>query len=293
MKSYVKDTADFISKIESQPPVPAQSLLVSMDVKSLYTYIPHKEGFESIRTSLEVLPSTSPTIVILKLLELILTLNNFVFNIHSYRQIKGCAMGTKCAPCYANLFMGEFETRYMYRKIENFSLLYLSYVDDIFMVWNGTKYLLEHFIKELNVIHPTIKFDYQINVTEINFLDTTVFKDALHSKSEHPPVLKKSIPYSQALRVRKICYNDKDFKENCSQLAETFHSRGYNRKFIDEQIGQVFTAPRRNLLRDRRREPLNRIPMITTFNRPLPPLSKIINKNWNILQLDRNIIYRN
>ena len=28
------------------------------------------------------------------------------------------------------------------------------------------------------MIHPTIKFDYQINVTEINFLDTTVYKDA-------------------------------------------------------------------------------------------------------------------
>ena len=111
----------------------------------------------------------------------------------------------------------------------------------------------------------------------------------LHSKSEHPPALKKSIPYSQALRVRKICHNDKDFKENCSQLAETFHSRGYNKKFIDEQIGKVFTTPRRDLLKDRRREPLHRIPMIITFNRTLPPLSKIISKNWNTLQIDRNL----
>ena len=66
LKPYVKDTTDFITKIESKPSVPAQSLLVSMDVKSLYTNIPHKEGLESVKTSLEVSPSTSATIVILK-----------------------------------------------------------------------------------------------------------------------------------------------------------------------------------------------------------------------------------
>ena len=154
LKSYVEGTTDFVNKIESQPPVPAQSLLVSMDVKSLYTNIPHKEGLEFLETSLEASPSTSPTIVVLRLSELILTLNNFVFNNHNYLQIKGCAMGTKCAPCYANLFMGEFETKCIYPKIDNFSLLYLRYIDDIFMVWNGTKYLLEHFVKDLNMIRP-------------------------------------------------------------------------------------------------------------------------------------------
>ena len=65
--------------------------------------------------------------------------------------------------------------------------------------------------------------------TEINILDTTVFKvnnklrtklyvkptdrqNYLHSKSEHPNSTKKSIAYySQALRFNKICYNRSDF----------------------------------------------------------------------------------
>ena len=38
LKSYVKDRTDFINKIESHPVVPAQLLLASMDVKSLYCY---------------------------------------------------------------------------------------------------------------------------------------------------------------------------------------------------------------------------------------------------------------
>ena len=48
-------------------------------------------------------------------------------------------------------------------------------------------------------------------------------------------------------------------------------------------------TPRNDLLKDRRREQPNRIPMITRFNRTLPPLRQIINKTWNILQIDRSI----
>ena len=44
----------------------------------------------------------------------ILTLNNFVFNGKSYSEIKGCAMGTICAPAYNNIFMGFFERKYIY-----------------------------------------------------------------------------------------------------------------------------------------------------------------------------------
>ena len=79
--------------------------------------------------------------------------------------------------------------------------------------------------------------------TEINFLDTTVFKvdnklrtkvyvkptdrqSYLHSKSEHPNSTKKSIAYSQALRFKKICYNRSDLHNNCKRLLNTLTKRG-------------------------------------------------------------------
>ena len=40
---------------------------------------------------------------VITFLALILTLNNFIFNSKFYLQIKGCAMGTICAPTYANI----------------------------------------------------------------------------------------------------------------------------------------------------------------------------------------------
>ena len=124
-----------------------------MDVRSLYTNIPHKEGIEAVKLSLNRKPSTISNIVLLVFLNLILTLNNFIFNGLYYLQTKGCAMGTKCAPCYANIFMGYFEEQHIYPKITNIAHTYLRYIDDIFLIWTGNKEQFLTFIEDLkNVI---------------------------------------------------------------------------------------------------------------------------------------------
>ena len=54
ISSYVKDTTDFINKIEKIT-LPEGSILVTMDVSSLYTNIPNDEGIESIREILSTI----------------------------------------------------------------------------------------------------------------------------------------------------------------------------------------------------------------------------------------------
>ena len=90
LKSYVKGTMDFIKKIEA-----IDHYLVSLDVRSLYTNIPHKEGIEAVKQKLTKSKPGISIKVVLTFLKLILTLNNFVFNGINYLQKKGCAMGTK------------------------------------------------------------------------------------------------------------------------------------------------------------------------------------------------------
>ena len=80
--------------------------------------------------------------------------------------------------------------------------------------------LLE-FINHLNTVHSTIKFTSDISPTEIAFLDLIIYimgnklYTRLHTKptdrhmylnynSEHPMSLKRSIPYSQFLRLKRI-----------------------------------------------------------------------------------------
>ena len=100
--SYVKDTNDFINKINIFA-VPPNSFLLTMNVKSLYASIPNNKGIASVKKKYDHYPNkTIPTKIIITFLALILTLNNFVFNSKLYLQIKGYAMGTICAPSYAN-----------------------------------------------------------------------------------------------------------------------------------------------------------------------------------------------
>ena len=53
------------------------------------------------------------TKVITIFLSLILTLNNFKFNLVNYVQKMGCTMGTVWAPSYADLFMAQFEEKHI------------------------------------------------------------------------------------------------------------------------------------------------------------------------------------
>ena len=111
---HVKDTTEFINQIESTQ-LPTNCKLVSIDVSSLYTNIPH-EGVQSASHFLKTNPDTykhpeQPNPEILsELMNLVLKHNVFEFDEKFYLQIQGTAMGTKMAPAYANLFMGGFET---------------------------------------------------------------------------------------------------------------------------------------------------------------------------------------
>ena len=67
------------------------------------------------------------------LIRMILTNNTFTFNGQHYGQINGTAMGTKRAPSYANLFMGNFEQKAPAAATHS-PLIWWRYIDDIFLL---------------------------------------------------------------------------------------------------------------------------------------------------------------
>ena len=133
--SYNKRTNFFINKINNFA-LQSNSLLLTMDVKSLYTSIPNNEGIASVKKKYDHYPNKAmPTKIKTTFLALILTLNNFIFNSKFYVQITGCAMGAFCAPSHANISMSEFEEKQIYPLVKNKSGIYLRYID-IFTEWN-------------------------------------------------------------------------------------------------------------------------------------------------------------
>ena len=106
----------------------------------------------------------------------------------------------------------------LYPYIKNKSILYLRYIDDIFMIWTGTKQELLIFLEKLNSKHKTIKFEHNVSNSNISFLNTLIYKDknntiqtTLYRKPTdqqsylhaHSKSLKKSIPYSVQSPLRE------------------------------------------------------------------------------------------
>ena len=150
----MKGTTDFLRKLDAIKSVPDNAYLVSLDIKSLYTSIPNAERIKAVKESFDKNTSKNVvTKVITTFLALIITLNNFVFNCKHYLQMKGCAMGSICAPSYANISMDHFEKKYIYPFRQGLSLIYLRFIDDIFFIWTGTKEQLTNCLNNLNKKH--------------------------------------------------------------------------------------------------------------------------------------------
>ena len=58
----------------------------------------------------------------------------------------------------------------------------------------------------------------------------------LNSTSCHPCHCKKSIPYSQALRYNRICFDNEKFYQRCNDLEEWLMERGYKERMVRTQI---------------------------------------------------------
>ena len=178
-KSYIKDTSDFLRKIKDIGEIPKDAILVTMDVTGLYTNIDETERLEAMREALEEnSQNQKPSANVLTLMmRLILMLNNFVFNNVNHLQKMRTAMGTRAAPSYSNIFMGNFEDQFVYKsRWYGFIRFWGRYIDYIFFIWTETTESLKRFLKHMNSVHPTIKLTAKHSKHEVNFLDTTVKK---------------------------------------------------------------------------------------------------------------------
>ena len=52
--------------------------------------------------------------------------------------------------------------------------IYKRYIDDIFFLWTGSEEDLKKFLKTVNELHPSIKFDYAYSRSKSIFLDCSV-----------------------------------------------------------------------------------------------------------------------
>ena len=84
-------------------------------------------------------------------------------------------------------------------------------------------------------------------------LQTTIYRkqtdrqNYLDAQSEHPKSHEDSIPYSQTLRIKRICSSQQKFLSCTAKMVNQFQIRGYNRSLIEQQIDKANLQEREQL----------------------------------------------
>ena len=161
------------------------------------------------------------------------------------------------------------------------------------MIWTGLEQELLDFMSDLNKKRPSIKFEFKYSQTKIKFLDALVYKDQnkmlpttiyrkqtdrqnyLDARSEHPKFLKDSIPYSQALQIKRICSSQLEFLSQ-TKMSNQFQKRGYNRSLIEQQINKTNLQEREQLLKEKKKDTATIIPLSLKYNRTLPKIKTLL-----------------
>ena len=146
-------------------------------------------------------------------------------------------------PSYANLFVGYIEHQFFNQYNGPKPQLYGRYIDDCIVGTSSTREKLNQFITAVNSFHPALKYTWEISDTSVAFLDIKVSIEgnglctSVHYKptdshsylmytSSHPSHVKNSIPYSQFLRLRRLCSDDSDFPTNQRKCASSSKNVG-------------------------------------------------------------------
>jgi hypothetical protein len=261
--SYLKDTWDFLEKL-TQHDIPPNSLLITLDVESLYTNIQTPEGLLAVQESFDNNPSLCrPDKELIELLKISLECNDFEFNNNFYLQISGTAMGKRFAPHYADIYMAKFEKE-VFRIADKKPLVYYRFLDDIFIIWTYSEEEFFYFLNLMNSHSPSINFTHSIQKESINFLDVTLYKgtqfknsskldtkvyfkptdthELLHKSSFHPKHTFAGILKSQINRFHKICTNKQDFESACSILFRVLRKkRNYSKRFLRKIKSAILT----------------------------------------------------
>ena len=108
----------------------------------------------------------------------------------------------------------------------------------------------------------------------------------LNFASCHPYQQKASLPYSLALRIRRICSATTDFKRRCKELTSRLRRRGYKLGLIKEGLRKAAALSREDILYNQQQQQKqleNRIIFSTTYNPRIPHLQQKLRELQPIL----------
>ena len=137
----------------------------------------------------------------------------------------------------------------------------------------------------------TIHLTEEVELWSNLFYKPTDTHSYLCYESSHPPHVRKALPYSQFLRIRRICSDERKFKEHCVTLKGHFSKRGYPEKCLDEAMQLATAKSSTSLLNPLDRtttsnpeeDDVNTFFAITEYHPTQHGFRDCIEKNWDVL----------
>ena len=167
---------EFINHVKRMN-IPKDHTFISIDVKSLFTYVPLDFTINVILIRIYNENEIHTNIKRLEMKELLLlcTKNvHFTFNNDIYQQCDGVAMGSPLGPVIARIFMVVLE-RTLLPRLREYTTPWKRYVDDTIAAIKLTS--IDHVLTILNTFHKNIKFTYELEINKkISFLDVLLIR---------------------------------------------------------------------------------------------------------------------
>lgn len=191
-------------------------------------------------------------------LKLIFENNYFTFLDNYFKQIRGIAMGCKCGPSLANLFLYILEKNWLSL---NSVIIYARFIDDLLII-SEIELDLNEFLKnfvylKLNILMNKEVIFLDLNVAYDCFLRKIKFKlyikptnngTYLLPYSNHPSHIFSNIPYALFTRIKRICSNFIDYLYFSFKLSFNLINRDYCPNFIFSVSNKVHNLERNSLL---------------------------------------------
>ena len=160
--------------------------------------------------------------------------------------------------------------------------------------------LVPRVFQTLNGFDPNLQFTMEVGGRQLQFLDllisidnnrieTTVYSkptDAhlyLNANSAHPKKQILGIAKGVALRLRRICSLDMDFKEKSEIYQEYLIRCGHDRKHVKKVFEQVASVTRHEARQAKPRKDRNVCVFSAKYNPRAPDIRKIFKKHSSIL----------
>ena len=160
--------------------IPDSRILVSFDVKALFTSIPMKFAIDCVKSFIEknneIWTTTRfGTKELMEIIKLSFKANFFKYGGHVYKQIKGTPMGSPSSVVIAEIVVQNIE-KSIFQSINH--LFWFRYVDDIIAC--VSKDSVDDILMTINSINDSIQFTKETEVNNtINYLDMSIVRQQM------------------------------------------------------------------------------------------------------------------